>query len=54
MTNIRHEVTSRLFKLELNATKVKNIPGHKTYSMLTRYTHMNVMREVASMTVNPL
>jgi len=26
--------------LGLDATKVKNITGHKTYSMLSRYTHL--------------
>ena len=40
MNNIRHEATSRLFELGLDATKVKNITGHKTYSMLSRYTHL--------------
>ena len=38
--DLRHEATSRLFELGLDATKVKNITGHKTYSMLTRYTHL--------------
>ena len=40
MNNIRHEATSRLFELGLDATKVKNITGHKTYSMLARYTNL--------------
>lgn len=40
MNNIRHEATSRLFELELDASKVKNISGHKTYLMLTRHTHL--------------
>lgn len=38
--DLRHEATSRLFELGLDATKVKNITGHKTYSMLARYTHL--------------
>ena len=38
--DLRHEATSRFFELGLDATKVKNIIGHKTYSMLARYTHL--------------
>jgi len=38
--DLRHEATSRLFELGLDATKVKEITGHKTYSMLARYTHL--------------
>ncbi len=38
--DLRHEATSRFFELGLDATKVKNITGHKTYSMLARYTHL--------------
>ena len=38
--DLRHESTSRFFELGLDATKVKKITGHKTYSMLARYTHL--------------
>ncbi|MHB8543868.1 MAG: site-specific integrase [Leptospirales bacterium] len=38
--DLRHEATSRFFELGLDATKVKEITGHKTYSMLARYTHL--------------
>ena len=38
--DLRHEAASRFFELGLDATKVKKITGHKTYSMLARYTHL--------------
>ena len=38
--DLRHEATWRLFELGLSAEKVKEITGHKTYQMLTRYTHL--------------
>jgi len=38
--DLRHEATSRLFELGLRAEKVKEITGHKTWAMLTRYTHL--------------
>ena len=38
--DLRHEATSRFFELGLRAEKVKEITGHKTYSMLARYTHL--------------
>ncbi len=38
--DLRHEATSRFFEFGLDATKVKEITGHKTYSMLARYTHL--------------
>ncbi len=38
--DLRHEATSRFFELGFDATKVKEITGHKTYSMLSRYTHL--------------
>lgn len=36
----RHEATSRLFELGLNPVEVATITGHKTPSMLARYTHL--------------
>ena len=38
--DLRHEATSRFFEFGLDAPKVKEITGHKTYSMLARYTHL--------------
>ena len=38
--DLRHEATSRFFELGLATEKVKEITGHKTYSMLARYTHL--------------
>jgi integrase len=38
--DLRHEATSRLFELGLNAMEVAAITGHKTLVMLKRYTHL--------------
>ena len=38
--DLRREATSRFFELGLATEKVKEITGHKTYSMLARYTHL--------------
>lgn len=38
--DLRHEATSRFFEKGLSTEKVKAITGHKTYSMLARYTHL--------------
>lgn len=38
--DLRHEATSRLFELGLNVMEVAAITGHKTLSMLQRYTHL--------------
>jgi integrase len=39
--DLRHEGISRLLKkYQLNIMEVKSISGHKTLSMLTRYTHL--------------
>jgi len=38
--DLRHEATSRLFEKSLSTEQVKLITGHKTYSMLDRYTHL--------------
>jgi len=40
--DLRHEATSRLFEKGLSTEQVKRITGHKTYSMLDRYTHLRV------------
>jgi integrase len=38
--DLRHEATSRLFEKGLNLMEVASITGHKTLSMLQRYTHL--------------
>ena len=38
--DLRHEGTSRLFEKGLNVMEVASITGHKTLSMLQRYTHL--------------
>jgi len=38
--DLRHEATSRLFEKGLNPMEVAAITGHKTLSMLRRYTHL--------------
>ena len=45
--DLRHEATSRLFERGLEIMEVQRITGHKTLSMLLRYTQMNVDRIVA-------
>lgn len=37
--DLRHEATSRLFEKGLSVAEVAAITGHKTWSMLARYTH---------------
>ncbi len=37
----RHEATSRLFEKGLNPIEASSVTGHKTLSMLKRYTHLN-------------
>jgi integrase len=39
--DLRHEGTSRLFEKGLNVMEVASITGHKTLSMLQRYTHLS-------------
>lgn len=38
--DLRHEATSRLFELGLDSIEASAITGHKTLSMLKRYTHL--------------
>jgi integrase len=38
--DLRHEATSRLFEKGLNMMEVSTITGHKSLSMLKRYTHL--------------
>jgi integrase len=39
--DLRHEAVSRLFEKGLSIMEVASISGHKTLSMLKRYTHLN-------------
>jgi integrase len=38
--DLRHEVTSRLFEKGLGIMEVASMTGHKSLSMLKRYTHI--------------
>lgn len=38
--DLRHEATTRLFELGLDMMEVASITGHKSLSMLKRYTHL--------------
>lgn len=42
--DMRHEATSRLFERELDLMEVASVTGHKTLSMLKRYTHLKAKR----------
>jgi integrase len=42
--DLRHEATSRLFEKELGTMDVASVTGHKTLSMLKRYTHLKAKR----------
>jgi integrase len=39
--DLRHEAASRLFEKGLNVMEAASVTGHKTLSMLKRYTHLN-------------
>jgi len=39
--DLRHEATSRLFEAGFNMMEVASITGHRTLSMLRRYTHLS-------------
>lgn len=41
--DLRHEGVSRLFERGLNPMEVSSISGHKTLSMLQRYTHLKAV-----------
>lgn len=38
--DLRHEAVSRLFERGMNVMEVKSVSGHKTLTMLARYTHL--------------
>ena len=44
--DLRHEATSRLFEKGLNTMQVAAVTGHKTLTMLRRYTHLRA-RDIA-------
>lgn len=39
--DLRHEATSRFFEMGLSVVEVSSITGHRTLSMLQRYTHLD-------------
>jgi len=39
--DLRHEMSSRLFEKGLNVMEAASVTGHKTLSVLKRYTHLN-------------
>jgi integrase len=40
--DLRHEATSRFFERKLTVPEVARITGHKTWTMLERYTHLRL------------
>ena len=40
--DLRHESVSRLFEKGLNSMEVASVSGHRTMSMLKRYTHLRI------------
>jgi integrase len=48
--DLRHEATSRLFERGLSLPEVASITGHKTWSMLRRYTHLKAEDLAAKLT----
>jgi integrase len=47
--DLRHEAVTRLFEKGLNTFEVGSISGHKTLSMLQRYTHLRSEELVAKL-----
>jgi integrase len=47
--DLRHEATSRLFEKGLNTMEVASITGHKTLSMLRRYSHLSMEHLLAKL-----
>jgi integrase len=45
--DLRHEAASRLFEKGLHPLEVASITGHKSLSMLRRYTHLQLESLVA-------
>ena len=47
--DLRHEAVTRLFEKGLNPIEVGMVSGHKTLSMLLRYTHLRPEELVAKL-----
>jgi integrase len=47
--DLRHEAVTRLFEKGLNPIEVGMVSGHKTLSMLQRYTHLRAEELVAKL-----
>jgi integrase len=47
--DLRHEAVTRLFEKGLNPLEVGMVSGHKTLSMLQRYTHLRSEELVAKL-----
>jgi integrase len=47
--DLRHEAVTRLFEKGLNPIEVGMVSGHKTLSMLQRYTHLRPEELVAKL-----
>ncbi len=47
--DLRHEAVSRLFEKGLTTEEVMKVSGHRTYSMLARYTHLRTDNLVAKL-----
>jgi integrase len=47
--DLRHEAVTRLFEKGLNPIEVGMVSGHKTLSMLQRYTHLRLEELVVKM-----
>ncbi|MFL9610938.1 site-specific integrase [Methylobacillus sp. Pita2] len=53
--DLRHEAISRLFELgRLNMMEIASISGHKTLSMLKRYTHLHAIKLAKKLDSNKL
>lgn len=50
--DLRHEGVSRLFERGFNVVEVASVSGHKTLSMLNRYTHMRAA-DIAAKLASP-
>jgi integrase len=47
--DLRHEATSRFIELGLNTEEVMEITGHKSHTMMSRYTHLRTKDIVAKL-----
>jgi integrase len=42
--DLRHHAITAFFERGLNAFQVASMSGHKSYAMLSRYTHINAQK----------